>query len=83
MRLTQSVVEQEDGCGHVLVKVVQSSGFLGAGSIGTRIKAGSIDAAALPQVTADDHRPIGFGLFVLGVCVWSALFVVLLGRVVL
>lgn len=77
MRLTQSVVEQEDGCGHVLVKVVQSSGFLGAGSIGTRIKAGSIDAAALPQVTADD------GQFVLGVCVWSALFVVLLGRVVL
>ena len=78
MRLTQSVVEQEDGCGHVLVKVVQSSGFLGAGSIGMRIKAGSIDAAALPQVTADDD-----GQFVLGVCVWSALFVVLLGRVVL
>ena len=68
MRLTQSVVEQEDGCGHVLVEVVQSSGFLGAGSIGTRIKAGSIDAAALPQVTADDGQLVLVCLFSVSVC---------------
>jgi hypothetical protein len=69
VRLTQSVVEQEDGCGHVLVEVVQSSGFLGAGSIGTRIKAGSIDAAALPQVTADDDSQLVLVcLFSVSVC---------------